>query len=143
MSILHQTVLSVIEAYNLWDIEKIMAVRSPECIHEMLPNTLGLAPMDNAAYESWQKNTVIPMFRNLRIEVLDLVEDTKNNKVAVWAKSSAESPTGPYGSEYMLVFHMNEEGDKLIRLREFADSAYSHEFFAKLGKAMAEKPADE
>ncbi|KAK0707842.1 hypothetical protein B0H67DRAFT_647979 [Lasiosphaeris hirsuta] len=137
MSVLHQTVLNVIDAYNSWDIEKIMAVRAPECIQEMLPNTLGIPAMDNAAYEAWQKNTVLPIFRNLRLEVLDVIEDTENNKVAIWAKSSAESPIGPYANQYMLVLHMTKEGDKLVRLREFADSAYSNEFFPKLRKAMA------
>lgn len=41
MSVLHQTALSVIDAYNAWEIEKIMAVRAPECIQEMLPSTSG------------------------------------------------------------------------------------------------------
>jgi len=39
MSTIHQTALKVIDAYNSWDIEKMMAVRAPECIQEMRPGT--------------------------------------------------------------------------------------------------------
>ncbi|KAK5659628.1 hypothetical protein OQA88_832 [Cercophora sp. LCS_1] len=138
MSTLHQTALAVIDAYNAWDIEKIMAVRAPECIHEMQPKTLGIPPMDNTAYEAWQKS-IMPAFRNFKVEVLEVIEDKGDNKVAIWAKSSAETPAGPYGNEYMIVMHMNETGDKLVLLREFADSAYSHEFFPRLREKLGGK----
>lgn len=94
--------------------------------------------MNNAAYETWMKN-IIPAFRNFRLEVLDMVEDTEQNKVAIWAKSSAETPVGPYANEYMLIFHMTEKGDKLVRMREFVDSAYSSDFFPKLNAQLAGK----
>ncbi|KAK0648807.1 hypothetical protein B0T16DRAFT_456262 [Cercophora newfieldiana] len=141
MSTLRETALKVIDAYNSWDLEKMMAVRAPECIQEMRPGTLDLpGPMDNASYEAFQKS-IMTAFHTFHIEVLEIIEDTARNKVAIWAKSNASSIIGPYENEYMLVFHMNEAGDKLVRLREFADSAYALDFFPKL-RAFKKPGAD-
>lgn len=40
MSTPRQTALAVIDAYNAWDITKIMAIRAPNCITEMRPSKL-------------------------------------------------------------------------------------------------------
>lgn len=34
-----QTALAVIDAYNKWDIEAIMAVRTDDCVQEIAPST--------------------------------------------------------------------------------------------------------
>lgn len=36
---LRQSAIEVIEAYNTWDLSKMMAVRAPECINQVLPST--------------------------------------------------------------------------------------------------------
>ena len=166
MATLSATALKVIEAYSSWDIKQIMDVRAPECIQEMCPSTsstialphhhitqsppltafsppphtgtLGIAPMDNTAFEAWQKS-IMHAFRNVEIKILEMIEDPESNKVAMWAKSSAETDIGPYTNEYMIVLHMNKEKTKIVRLREFADSAYANEFFPRLKKHFAEK----
>jgi len=96
--------------------------------------------MNNEAYKAFQMG-IMPVFRNLRLEVLDTIEDTVNNKVTILAKSKADTVIGPYENEYMITFHMNKEGDKIVLLREFADSAYANEFFPKLKKLSAGKGA--
>jgi len=94
--------------------------------------------MDNTAFEAWQKS-IMHAFRNVEIKILEMIEDPESNKVAMWAKSSAETDIGPYTNEYMIVLHMNKEKTKIVRLREFADSAYANEFFPRLKKHFAEK----
>lgn len=37
---LMQAALKVIEAYNTWDLNNIMATRAPECTTHILPSTL-------------------------------------------------------------------------------------------------------
>jgi len=52
----------------------------------------------------------------------------------VWAGSTVDTDIGPYKNEYMLVFYLDERGEKVGRMLEFVDSANSVEFFPKLRK---------
>jgi len=81
----------------------------------------------------------MPAFQNFDVTVLDLIEDSAANKVAMWAKSTATTIIGPYTNEYMLVFYFNETGDKVERFLEYVDSANSVSFFPKLREAMEQK----
>jgi hypothetical protein len=44
------TAKSVIDAYNAWDLERIMAFRSPTCTSQVLPQSLGRAVQNNDEY---------------------------------------------------------------------------------------------
>ena len=55
----------------------------------------------------------------------------------MWVDSKAQSLIGPYGNEYMILLYFNEAGDKVERIVEFIDSAYSKDFFTRLGHHMA------
>jgi hypothetical protein len=94
--------------------------------------------MNNETYESYFA-AMLPYFRDFTVTVNDIFEDEKANKVVIWARSTANTDLGPYTNEYMLVFYMNEAGDKIDRFLEFVDSNNSVEFFPKLKKHIAEK----
>jgi len=87
--------------------------------------------MDNAAYEGFQRK-IKPSFHGLKVEILEMIEDPENRKMAFWAKAKGETVVGEYSNEYMFVFHLNEAGDKVTLLREFVDSAFMKEFAPKL-----------
>lgn len=158
MSAFHETCRKVAEAYKAWDIDQIMALRAPECTTQLCPSTfcpdsqvdrivepllsasIGLPKMENAAYEAFQRK-IRPAFKTLNVEILEMIEDTENKKMAFWAKANGETVVGEYSNEYMFVFHMNKEGDKVTQLREFVDSAFMKEFSPKLQKVLGgEKP---
>ncbi|KAK0612623.1 hypothetical protein B0T17DRAFT_511798 [Bombardia bombarda] len=129
MSARRQLTLAAIDAYNEWDIAKIMAFRAPECTHVMLPKSAGLPTKNNAEYEAgFQPN----LFRNFNITVNDIIEDDKANKVVLLAQSSADTDAGPYENEYVLILEFNEAGDKVTRFIEFFDSAGARDLAAKL-----------
>jgi len=136
-----QAALNVIEAYNSWDLDNIMATRAPECIAQILPKSLGRPEMGNTAYSQYL-STMMPAFTGFHVNVNDIIEDTKNNKVNVWARSTADTPVGPYSNEYMLVFHFDDKQEKLIKFYEFVDSKYSAEHFGKM-REFAEAKAKE
>lgn len=71
-------------------------------------------------------------FTNFHVTIKELIEDTRQNKVSIWASSTSDTALGPYANEYILVFHFNDEGTKLVGFYEFVDSKYSDEFFTKL-----------
>jgi hypothetical protein len=91
--------------------------------------------MNNEAYEAYFSQ-MIPHFRNFKVVINDIFEDEKENKVVVWAQSTADTSIGPYANEYMLVFYINEAGDKVDKFLEFVDAGNT--FFPKLRKYIAE-----
>ncbi|KAI3318184.1 hypothetical protein HD806DRAFT_512762 [Xylariaceae sp. AK1471] len=137
-----QTALAVIDAYNKWSMDAIMAVRTDDCIQQILPKSLGRPEMDNTAYAAYF-SAVIPYFEGFTVTINELLEDAQENKVVLWANSTATTPVGPYNNEYMLVFYMNEAGDKITKFIEFVDSAHSVTFFPKLREYIAQKTSAE
>jgi hypothetical protein len=78
--------------------------------------------------------SIILYFRNFTVKINNIIEEAKVNKVAVWAESTADTDIGPYKNEYMLVFYLDERGEKVERILEFVDSANSVEFSPTLRK---------
>ena len=133
-----KTAYSVLDGYNKWDIDAILAPRAPDCTQQVLPLRLGRPINSNAAYREYFNTAVKPHFQNFTIEVLDTVEDPKAHKVAIRARSSAETVLGEYTNEYVLVMHMTDDDQKVLQIKEFVDSEYSQEFFPKLRAYLAQ-----
>jgi ketosteroid isomerase-like protein len=94
--------------------------------------------MDNEAFRAYFA-AIMPYFRDFKVAINDIIEDEKENKIAIWAKSTAVTDIGPYANEYVLVFHFNEAGDKLERFLEFIDSNQVVGYLTELRKYIAEK----
>ncbi|KAI1313116.1 hypothetical protein F5Y03DRAFT_155893 [Xylaria venustula] len=137
-----QTALEVIDAFNKWSIEAIMGIRTEDCTHQVLPKSLGRPLMDNAAFKAYF-SSIMPHFKDFTLTIHDVVEDAQENKVVIWASSTASTEVGPYANEYTLIFYMNEAGDKITRFLEFVDSASSVAFFPKLREHLAQKVSTE
>ena len=128
---LHQTAMRVIDGYNKWEIDAIMAPRADKCTQQVLPYRLNRPVLDNTQYRSFF-STLLPYFKSFNVEILDVVEDTQNSKVAISARSKGETVIGPYGNEYMLIMHMTSDHLKVTCIKEFVDSGYSDDYFRKL-----------
>ncbi|KAI5368528.1 hypothetical protein J4E82_010667, partial [Alternaria postmessia] len=55
------TAWAVIEAYNAWDIDDIMAYRSPDCKHRVLPASMNRAAKSNAEYRAYL-SAIMPLY---------------------------------------------------------------------------------
>jgi len=71
----------------------------------------------------------------------DLYEDEKNNVVVIWARSTANTPVGPYANEYMLTLYMTKDQKKVKTFLEFVDIGVSRDFFPKLNAWVAANPS--
>jgi len=136
---LKATISNLISAYNSWQIDSVVSDtwRSPSCIHQMLPASLELGPMNNDQYREYF-GRVIPSLQGFHITVYDMIIDEKERKAVVHVDSTAESAVGPYKNELILFLRFDEEG-KVVRIEQFVDSQYSVAFFAKLGVHVAAK----
>lgn len=136
MSKRREIAIEVIEAYRAWDIERIMAYRTDDCTHLILPRSLKREPKNNASYRQYFAS-IMPAFQDFQPEIHEIVEDERENKVMMWVSSKAQSLIGPYGNEYTMLLYFNEAGDRVNKIVEFVDSAYVKDFFIRLGAHMA------
>jgi hypothetical protein len=130
------TALAVVAGYNEWNMDAILAPRAENCTHRVYPARLNRPAMNNTAYNEYFSN-FLPYFRNFNVTVIDAYVDEQANRVALQAKSSAESVVGPYANEYVLMLKMTECQDKIYEFREFIDSEYSAMFFPNLTAYIA------
>lgn len=137
-STLLETGCAVIDGYNAWKIEAIMAYRAPNCIHQILPASFGRQPMNNEQLLAYF-TPIMPAFKNFHLTVKNTVVDEQARKVVLHASSTATTDLGDYSNEYMLVLHMIEDGTKVVLFEEFVDSKYSAEFLPRLRELLAGK----
>ncbi|KAI2484935.1 hypothetical protein Ptr902_03875 [Pyrenophora tritici-repentis] len=128
------TTQAVIDAYNAWDIEKILAVRAPDCTTRVLPASMGRPNMSNSEYRE-RMNQVMSCFRKFTLTIHEEVHDADAHKCMMHLSSTSETDIGPYTNEYALILHFTDDGKQVIKFLEFVDSAYSTKFFAALAEA--------
>lgn len=85
----------------------------------------------------------MPFFQNFEPTIHEMVEDEKGNKVTIWCSSVSDTVLGKYENEYMILLYFNQAGDKVERVVEFVDSAYSKAFFGRLEKFVAERSSEQ
>ncbi len=141
-SVLPSTVGRVIQGYNDWTVDSMLSPRSTDCIHEIHPASLHRLPMNNTQFSTYF-NPFLSVIRDFQLTVHNTVVDTEAKTVAVYLYSKGETDLGPYANEYLLMLHMDEEGEKVERLVKFVDSAYSKEMFPKLKELIARQQKEQ
>ena len=137
-STLLETAIAAIDGYNAWKPEAIMAFRAPDCIHQVLPASLGREPMNNEQYLAYF-TPIMPAFSNFHLTGKHTIVDEEARNVAIHAFSTATTDLGDYKNEYMLILHMTMDGTKVRLFEEFVDSKHTAEFFMRLREHLEGK----
>ncbi|KUJ15973.1 uncharacterized protein LY89DRAFT_783214 [Mollisia scopiformis] len=137
-ALLRKNATAAVESYNSWNIETILAPRHETATHEILPKSLNRPIMNNNTYRSYF-SAIMPYFWNFTVTINDLLVDAEQNKVVVWARSTAMTEIGEYANEYMLMFFFDERGEKIVRSLEFVDSKVTGPYMEELGRFIREK----
>ncbi|KAE8852347.1 hypothetical protein PTNB73_01363 [Pyrenophora teres f. teres] len=112
------TARAVIDAYNAWDVDAILAYRSPDCKHRVLPASMNRAAKSNDEYRAYL-NTIMPLYLNFTVVVMEEIHDAR---------------------AHTCIIHASKDGTEVTKFDEFVDSAYSQQFVAALAK---EEPVQE
>ncbi|TKA65024.1 hypothetical protein B0A55_10565 [Friedmanniomyces simplex] len=136
-----RTAKAVVDGYNKWDIDAIMAVRADNCIHHVLPKSLGREPRNNEDYRKYFAS-IMPLFKDFTIWSENEIYDVQAKKAALHMSSTATTPIGDYSNEYAIFFTFTEDGTKLTQMDEMVDSAYSGKFFGDLNAFVKEHGGD-
>ncbi|KIX03567.1 uncharacterized protein Z518_07120 [Rhinocladiella mackenziei CBS 650.93] len=97
-----ETAKSVIDGYNKFTNQDILAPRSPTCMHIILPTCAGIPPCNNEPF-TVVLDQFLPLFLKIFVLTIDedeIVVDEAARKVVFHAKSTGESVAGPYRNEY-------------------------------------------
>ena len=137
-SALYDTANTIVNSYNTWTVEALMAVRAPDCMNYILPDSLNRPPLNNQDYKAYF-TSIMPAFRDFHVEVKNTIIDEESRQVVLHASSTAITDLGEYQNEYMIVLHMTEDGTKIDRFDEFVDSQKSMGFIPRLRAHLEEK----
>ena len=131
---IHKTAQTFVDGYNAWDIDAIMANRAPNCTMRAYPARLNRPALGNEEYRAYFSK-IMPHFTNFKIEVIEFIEDAKRQKVAMYARSSAQTAIGPYANEYTLILQLTDDHRQIVEIKEFVDSDNSIAFFKRLNES--------
>ncbi|KAJ3199036.1 hypothetical protein HDU82_000774 [Entophlyctis luteolus] len=122
----HDAIKAMFMAHGKFDTDAINGLKSSDCIHEVRPSTLNIAPKTNAEYEAYLNAGIKPFFSRFDLEIVELVEGA--DCASVLARSTGDTVVGPYSNEYSMFFWFDPTG-KIVRIIEFVDSMGSADFF--------------
>ena len=110
------TAYSLIDGFNAWDEDQIMACRTDDCLHEFWPPTSPDAKgNDNAAARAHFLSTR-NLFKNFRVQIVEEAEDPVAHRVVFFAHATMDTPKGPMVLDYVLLLDISEENDKIKRI---------------------------
>ncbi|KAK5173537.1 uncharacterized protein LTR77_002218 [Saxophila tyrrhenica] len=122
-----------IKIEEAWDIEANIQLRTNDCIYHLRPTTLGHPPRNNDEFREFY-TSLKALWTDYKLEVLQTTHDAETHKSVIHAINYAETPAGPFEMECIMILSFTEDGTKLKRVEELADSAYLNEFLERVAK---------
>ncbi|KAJ2970582.1 hypothetical protein NUW58_g9648 [Xylaria curta] len=130
-----QTALALIDAYTSLNPEAVMALRTEDSIHQILPRSLNRAAMNSTRYATYLTTILMPYIKSVSVTVEELLEDAAQNKIAAWVHWDATTAVGPWREDFVWILHLNEAGDKVTRSLEFVEG--TSDYPSRLRKHIA------
>lgn len=127
-------------AFNTNTPEGVIAHRSADCKHYILPTAAGQPVRNNTEYQAF----IAPSFKYIKDFFLKIDEnfepiiDEKSLKVSMWLTTSADSVIGPYNNQYNFVLYANSNVSEIIQVVEFIDTQVTGDFLKRLMNYIAE-----
>lgn len=138
-----QTVYALLDAYSTLNPDNMLANLSDDFTHQILPESIGMPPRERAAFAEHAKG-ITAIFTKFAMKPKSVFEDPERNAVIVYANMDGElqGGLGPWVNECIMIMKLNDDGTKVVDMKEFVDSARAAMFKEKLGQLMGKKGAD-
>jgi hypothetical protein len=145
-----QTVLKFLGAFETLDLETLASVRSPSCLQTLAPASISPPPpVDNAKFLA-NKAALKEIVTGFPVNPKEIMEDQQKNKVIVWATGRAlwrdevkdhgiTEEEWAWTGEYMLIFDMDQTGEKIEHMLEFVDSKATVQLPGLIARARTNK----
>ncbi|KAK4962591.1 hypothetical protein LTR10_000217 [Elasticomyces elasticus] len=136
------TVHALFDALNAKDIDGVIAVRTPECLHIVTPGSLLGETRTNDEHRAWMRKTMAMLGGQFFTTTIGReVHDVSQHEAAVHAHAvSPKKPAGKFKVDFILFVKFTEDGTRITEVLEVITSNYPAEFRARM-HALAEKPS--
>ncbi|KAK5703076.1 hypothetical protein LTR97_004023 [Elasticomyces elasticus] len=136
------TVRALFDALNARDIDGVIAVRTPECLHIVTPGSVLGETRTNDEHRAWMRKTGAMSGRVFFTTTISReIHDADQHEAAVHAHAvSPKTPAGTFKVDFILFVKFTEDGTKMTEVNEVITSNYPAEFHAKM-HVLAEKPS--
>ncbi|KAK3666643.1 hypothetical protein LTR22_002591 [Elasticomyces elasticus] len=136
------TVHALFDALNAKDIEGVIAVRTPECLHIVTPGPMLGETRTNDEQRTWMHKTMAMLGGDFFSTTISReIHDASQHEAAVHAHAvSPKTPAGTFKVDFILFVKFTEDGTKMTEVTEVITSNYPAEFHAKM-HALAEMPS--
>jgi hypothetical protein len=131
-SSLRAIALAFCAAFEMLDLDTLLALRTPDCRHTIAPSSLNFGrDMSN---EQWAVHFSLlrGILLSFPVTPIEILENKMAQQITIWATSNATfleaAKTGnstidwSFHGEYIFILFLNPEGDKIQRIIEFVDS---------------------
>ena len=126
-----QTALAFLDTFRNLDVDANLALRAPDCVHQMGPASLGYSPdgMNNDQFGEHFRG-LQPLISHFPVAPKQIFHSPGSNIVTIWATSEAQFQQEAmddeleweYHGEYLFVFTLNQTGDRIQHIVEYLDS---------------------
>lgn len=131
-----ETATAVIQSFETWTVDNVLAKRSAKCETQILPESLGRPLLDAEGFRQHVLDIQPLIGGGFKVTfVKDPIVDEAARKVVLFVKCSTETAVGPYNNEYIFVIHLNEDGTLADRVEEHLDSVLLRELEGRLSAA--------
>ncbi|KAJ9605937.1 hypothetical protein H2200_009786 [Cladophialophora chaetospira] len=134
------TLEKFIQAWRDQDVEGTISLWSDDFTQTLLPASLGV-PTKSRQMAEVVYGKLTRSLTNWKLNVKEIVHDTKQGTAAVYATSQADLPIPgeKWVMDYAVFMSFTEGGTKISRLNEMVDTSCFQQLFPKLQKYMMEK----
>ncbi|KAF5131503.1 hypothetical protein MHUMG1_07654 [Metarhizium humberi] len=129
------TIDKFIEGWGTNNPEAWVQLWTDDCTNKILPFSLGAPPMSKDTVVSKALPKLFGNLANWKLQVYEVVLDTKKSKAAIYATSKADTPFGDFkwANEYAAFVTLTEDGKQISKIEEMVDTA----FFAEMDRQGA------
>lgn len=128
-----ETATALVRAFETCEVEDVLAKRSAKSTQHLLPESLGRPALDLDGFRQHIQRIKQLIPNGFRVTFnKEPIVDEAARKVVVFAKTSAETISGPYHNEYVFIIHLNEEGTLADKVEEYLDSWLVKELESRL-----------
>ncbi|KAL1306779.1 hypothetical protein AAFC00_005440 [Neodothiora populina] len=118
------TAYALLEAYSALSPDQILSQLDDDGKHQILPESLGMPARSKQEYGAHAAG-ITSVFKSFKMIPQAIYEDVASNAVIIHAKMDGELAKGSGGrweNECIMLLSMNDDGTKIVEIKEFVDS---------------------
>lgn len=118
------TAYALLEAYSSLSPDQILAQLDDNGRYQVLPDSLGMPQRTKDEFAAHAAG-ITSVFKSFKMIPQAIYEDAASNVVVIHAKMDGQLAKGPGGrweNECVMLLSMNEDGTKIVEIKEFVDS---------------------